>query len=133
MKQQVVFKKFTQTKVNTKGKDIPPCSTCKDTTCVLLPRFKNWPCYQGSPKDAALCYNTDPLLRKATYWRCGECSSYGYKKHIGNDPVYTNMELWVGGVHGRYPVAKYYKSHSLAPSGGSRGTSSNWRAISRRT
>ena len=58
MKQQVVFKKFTQTKVNTKGKDIPPCSTCKDTTCVLLPRFKNWPCYQGPPKDAALCYNT---------------------------------------------------------------------------
>ena len=32
-----------------------------------------------------------------------------------------------------YPVAKYYKPNSLAPSGVSRGTSSNWRAISRRT
>ena len=32
-----------------------------------------------------------------------------------------------------YPVAKFYKPNSLAPSGVSRGTSSNWRAISRRT
>ena len=77
--------------------EIPACSTCKDTTCVILPPddYKNYPCYEGAPVDAAKCFKTDPLLKENATWACGNCASFGYTKYLRQDPLYTEMALWV--------------------------------------
>ena len=64
--------------------------------CALLPpaNDKVHPCYQGTPADAANCFDTDPLLTKGTEWKCGECPEYGYKTFLRYDPLYTTMQLW---------------------------------------
>ena len=41
------------------------CLRCPDT-CTLLPP-NNFPCYQGTPKNANFCFNTVSLRRKYVY------------------------------------------------------------------
>ncbi len=82
--------------------EIPVCSTCKGTTCVLLPpdEHKHFPCYEGTPIDTAKCFKTDPLLKDNTTWACGDCASFGRTKYLQQDPIYKEMGLWV------YPLTK---------------------------
>mmetsp|Transcript_13763 Transcript_13763/g.22774 ORF Transcript_13763/g.22774 Transcript_13763/m.22774 type:complete len:103 (-) Transcript_13763:5-313(-) len=71
------------------------CLECSDT-CALVPPAdkKGFPCYQGTAKDAHICYDTDPLLPDGTSWQCGTCQAAGYDTYLMNDPIYHNMELW---------------------------------------
>jgi hypothetical protein len=69
------------------------CLECK-TTCALYSDTQDFPCYQGIPKDANACYNTDPLLPDGEKYVCGTCADLGYVNYLRNDPLYTKMELW---------------------------------------
>mmetsp|Transcript_21353 Transcript_21353/g.36134 ORF Transcript_21353/g.36134 Transcript_21353/m.36134 type:complete len:415 (-) Transcript_21353:175-1419(-) len=72
-----------------------PCASCT-SYCSLVPPSgtDKFPCYRGSPKDAAFTYTTDPLLKDGTEWHCGDCADFGYPTYLHNDPLYKNMELW---------------------------------------
>ena len=77
--------------------DDVPCICLRDSFCSLIPPKSAslvFPCYQGLLKDAAKCYETDPLLKDNTTWACGNCTKYGFPDYKNNDPIYTNMELW---------------------------------------
>lgn len=67
---------------------------CSDQCSLIPPKGSKNPCYQGTPTDAAKCFQTDPLLASGTTWACGTCSSFGYSKYLRNDPIYTTMELY---------------------------------------
>jgi hypothetical protein len=44
------------------------CGTCRDNVCALLPPSgSGFPCYEGTPDNAATCYKTDPLLKVSTF------------------------------------------------------------------
>jgi len=76
------------------GEEGKACARC-DTWCSLLPPSDVvFPCYQGTPDDAATCFATDPLLQPNTTWSCGVCTDFGFPKYLRNDPIYTKMELW---------------------------------------
>lgn len=70
------------------------CTGCADKCSLIPPAGGKFPCYQGTPADAAKCFQTDPLLASGTTWACGTCSSFGYPNYLQNDPIYHNMELW---------------------------------------
>lgn len=75
------------------------CLECSDS-CALVPPAdkKGFPCYQGTVKDAHICFDTDPLLAEGTTWQCGTCEAAGYDTYLMNDPIYKNMELWKNGA-----------------------------------
>ncbi len=70
------------------------CTGCTDSCALLPPADSSFPCYQGSPKDAKFCFNTDPLLKEGTTYSCGVCTDFGYTNYLQNDPIYKKMELW---------------------------------------
>jgi predicted GH43/DUF377 family glycosyl hydrolase len=82
------------------------CVACSDS-CVLVPTSKKYPCYEGTPKDASVCFETDPLLSEGTTARCGHCTDFGFSNYVRNDPIYTTMELWfgIGATEETAPVA----------------------------
>lgn len=71
------------------------CLDCADDVCALLPPSgSSFPCYQGTDRDANVCYNTDPLLPDGSTYVCGTCAAAGYPTYLRNDPIYKSMELW---------------------------------------
>lgn len=50
------------------GRPPDACQGCA-TTCILLPpEGVSFPCYQGTPDDAAFCFKSDPILKDGTTW-----------------------------------------------------------------
>lgn len=73
------------------------CLKCSGSCAILPPDTQKFPCYQGDPKNANFCYNTDPLLPDGVVAHCGTCETFGYTHYIQNDPIYKNMQLWSHG------------------------------------
>ena len=44
------------------------CVGCTDVCSLLPPADAKFPCYEGTPSDAAHCFATDPLLKDGTTW-----------------------------------------------------------------
>jgi hypothetical protein len=91
------------------------CLDCATVCAIIPPEGDSFPCYQGTPSDANLCYDSvrppilsrgsfagllwafiqqDPLIKSGSTYQCTNCTAVGYLYYIENDPVYVNMELW---------------------------------------
>merc|ERR1712224_297599 len=60
---------------------------------TLSSRF---PCYEGTPTDIHHACNFDLLRRPLPkVIKCGTCAEEGYGKHVGPDPIFSKVDLWV--------------------------------------
>jgi hypothetical protein len=79
-----------------------PCAGCGETCALVPPAGSAFPCYEGAPEDAAVCYVTDPLLATGTTWKCSTCMAEGFPVYLRQDPIYPNMGLWTREAKGMH-------------------------------